>query len=212
MKDPDVSPTSSRFRAVILLLSISIILCSDNFQGYDAAALSSDIESRATNALRYVQKKGLNENYCFFLDYSIPSGQPRLFVWSFAEKRVIYSVYAMHGDGKGSTDIKPVFSNRPGSHCSSLGHFEVTREHGYKNKSGFRLRGMDHSNSNSYSRGIMIHSSKWVDINRWRKHIPLNSKSCMGCVTVSTKDMAYIEHLFEKEVENILLWSYYYPN
>ena len=169
----------------------------------------AELEFRAEKALQYAHRKGLSENYCLFLDYSIPSGSPRLFVWSFNDNRVVYSGYAMHGPGKGSTDERPVFSNVPGSHCSSVGRFEVTRRRGQRNKTGFCLKGLEFSNSSAYSRGIMIHSSKWVDRNRWRKYIPLNGKSCLGCVTVSTRDMAYINRLVAKEQDNLLLWSYY---
>ena len=167
------------------------------------------LELRAEKALHYAHRKGLNDNYCLFLDYSIPSGKPRLFVWSFQEGRVVYSGYAMHGPGKGSTNETPVFSNVPGSHCSSVGRFEVTRQRGRRNKTGFCLKGLEFSNCSAYSRGIMIHSSKWVDTNRWRKYIPLNGISCQGCVTVSTRDMAYINRLVAKEEGNLLLWSYY---
>ena len=169
----------------------------------------SELEIRAENALKYSQRKGLNESYCLFLDYGIPSGRPRLFVWSFTERRVIYAAYAMHGPGKGSSDETPVFSNVPGSNCSSIGRFEVTKDRGKKNRTGLRLRGLDRSNGNAYSRGIMVHSSKWVDQNKWRKYIPLNAKSCRGCVTVSSRDMAYINKLVGKEKKHLLLWSYY---
>ena len=115
----------------------------------------------------------------------------------------------MHGPGKGSTDETPVFSNVPGSNCSSLGRFEVTRIRGRRNKNGFYLKGLEMSNCSAYSRGIMIHSSKWVDRNRWRRYIPLNPRSCRGCVSVATRDMAYINRLVGKEEGNLLLWTYY---
>ena len=169
----------------------------------------ADMECRAEKALRYAGRKGLNENYCLFLDYGIRSGKPRLFVWSFQEKRIVYSGYAMHGSGKGSTAETPVFSNVPGSKCSSVGRFEVTRHRGRRNKTGFRLKGLDPSNRLALERGIMIHSSRWVDLNKWRKYIPVNEKSCQGCVTVSTRDMDYINRLMEKEDGNLLLWAYY---
>ena len=66
------------------------------------------IEERAEKALRYAGRKGLNVNYCLLLDYGIESGKPRLFVWSFKERRVVYSAHAMHGPGKGSTAVTPV--------------------------------------------------------------------------------------------------------
>lgn len=166
------------------------------------------LAERAGKAMQFAEKKGLDSEYCLFLDYGIPSGQPRLFVWSFGEGRVVYSAHAMHGPGKGSTDETPVFSNVPGSNCSSIGRFEVTRSRGTVNRTGLRLKGLDPSNSNAFSRGIMIHSSRWVDRNRWRRYIPVNGRSCSGCVTVSTRDMAYINRLVGKRSGNLLLWSY----
>ena len=167
-----------------------------------------DLEQRAEKALKYAKRKGLNNHYCLFVDYGIPSGKPRLFVWSFEEGRVVYSGYAMHGPGKGSTDASPVFSNAPGSQCSSIGRFEITRHRGARNKTGLRLKGLDNSNNHAFGRGLMIHSSRWVDANRWRPLIPLNAKSCQGCVTVSTRDMAYINRLVGSEKGNLLLWAY----
>ena len=111
---------------------------------------------RADKALKYAERKGLNNHYCLFLDYGIPSGKPRLFVWSFEKGRIIYSGHAMHGAGKGSTDESPVFSNVYGNHCSSVDKFEVTRNRGIRNKTGLRLKGLDLSNNSAYSRGIMI--------------------------------------------------------
>ena len=166
------------------------------------------IEVRAEQAYRYAKRKGMSTNYCVFVDYSIPSGSPRVFVWSFSERKIIYRGYAMHGPGKGSTARKPVFSNDAGSHCSSIGKFEVTRRHGVRNKSGYYLKGLERSNSRAFSRGIMIHGSRWVDNNTWRRYIPLNGKSCLGCVTVSRKDMKHIGRIIEQEEKHLLLWSY----
>ncbi|MCQ2147248.1 MAG: murein L,D-transpeptidase catalytic domain family protein [Bacteroidales bacterium] len=166
------------------------------------------VEERADRALKYASRNGLNQNYCLLLDYSIPSGTPRLMLWSFAENKVVYKAHAMHGPGNGSTAEHPVFSNKPGSNCSSLGKFEVTKEHGNVNKTGFYLRGREFSNSSARLRGIMLHGSRWVDVNQWRKYIPLNTKSCLGCVTVSSKEMKYLYNLIEKENDHLLLWSY----
>jgi len=166
-----------------------------------------EIEKRAEAALTYSKSKGMNQNYCLLLDYSIPSGQPRLFVWSFEQSKVIYQAHAMHGPGRESTAEKPVFSNQIGSNCSSLGKFLVTQEHGRINKTGFRLKGLESSNSNAYYRGILIHRSRWVDAYKLRKFIPLNKRACQGCVTVSTTEMKYLHELLSKE-KKVLLWSF----
>lgn len=166
------------------------------------------IVERAEAAKTVAHRIGLSEKYCFLVDYSIPSGTPRMFVWSFDEGRVIASTYVMHGSGMGSTDETPVFSNRPGSNCSALGRFAVTHEHGNRNKTGYYIRGLDSDNQTARSRALMIHRAKWVDINCWRKYIPINSKCCQGCLTTSSRGMEYIGRLMEQEPKQILLWNY----
>ncbi len=166
------------------------------------------LEERAAEAYQYARRHSLNTDYALFLDYSIPSGTPRLFVWDYDGHKVVARTYVMHGIGGGSTQSTPVFSNRPGSQCSSLGHFEVTKNHGYKIKRSYRLKGLDKSCSNAYRRGIMIHRSTWVDRWCWKKYIPLHGESCQGCVTVSSRGMKYLENLINSQSQPLLLWSY----
>lgn len=167
------------------------------------------MEQRAEAAMAYVQKHNLNQKYCLFVDYSIPSGTPRLFVWSFRDSTVVASTYDMHGYGMGSTAEKPVFSNKPGCRCSSLGRFAVTKRHGAKLKRSYRLRGVDTDNKTAGTRGLMIHRSSWVDTHCHKDYIPLHPKSCEGCITVSSRGMTYLEKLINSQEKNLLLWSYY---
>ena len=166
------------------------------------------IEERAERALDFAKQHKMNEHYALFVDYSIPSGTPRLFVWDFHKKKIIASSYVMHGSGKGSTDERPVFSNELGSECSSLGRFMVTKEHGQSLKRSFRLKGLDSDNETAYTRGLMIHGSKYLDGHCWMRYIPLHRSSCQGCVTVSSKGMKYLWKMVNKENKPLLLWSF----
>lgn len=166
------------------------------------------IEKRADRALAFARRHNMNEHYVLFVNYTIPSGKPRLFVWDFENKRIVATSYVMHGPGGGSTDKKPRFSNRPGSNCSSLGRFLVTKDRGTKLKRSFRLKGMDFDNQTAYSRGLMIHSSMWVDSHCWMDYILLHSPSCKGCVTVSSRGMSYLWELINNEKKPLLLWNF----
>lgn len=166
------------------------------------------IEARAEKALAFAHRHNMNEHYTLFVDYAIPSGKPRLFVWDFRQKKIVATTYVMHGPGGGSTDERPRFSNRPGSGCSSLGRFLVTKEHGNRNKRGFRIKGMDVDNQSAYARALMIHGSGWVDRHCWKRYIPLNGKCCQGCVTVSSRGMNYLYSLISKEKKPLLLWNF----
>lgn len=166
------------------------------------------LQERAQAAKDIAHRRGLSEEYCILVDYSIPSGSPRLFVWSFSNNRIMFSCHVMHGPGKGSTAEHPVFSNAPGSKCSSLGKFIITKDHGHKLKRSYRISGLEFANRTAYARGLMIHRSVWVDINCWRKYIPLHEPSCQGCLTVSSRGMNYLESLIKSQKKQILLWSF----
>lgn len=192
---------------------MSVGSCSNKYYGDIFLELPDNqyyvsIEKRAIVANKVARRHNLNTNYCLFVDYGIPSGTPRLFVWSFKDNKIVARTYVMHGPGKGSTAEKPVFSNKPGSNCSSLGRFVVTKEHGAKLKRSYRLKGLDKNNQSAFLRGLMIHRAKWVDINCWRKNIPLNGRSCQGCITVSSRGMNYLEDLINGEKKRLLLWTY----
>ena len=166
------------------------------------------IEERAEKALAFARRHNMNEHYALFVDYGIPSGTPRLFVWDFQQQKIVASTYVMHGPGGGSTAERPRFSNLPGSECSSLGRFLITKDRGNRLKRSFRLKGMEIDNQSAYARGLMIHSSGWVDKWCWKKHIPLHRASCKGCVTVSSRGMNYLWPLINKEKKPMLLWSF----
>ena len=166
------------------------------------------VEERAERALDFAKQHKMNEHYALFVDYSIPSGTPRLFVWDFQKKKIVASTYVMHGPGGGSTDKRPRFSNIPGSECSSLGRFLVTKDRGNRLKHSFRIKGMDLDNQTAYARGLMIHSSGWVDKWCWKKYIPLHRSSCKGCVTVSSRGMNYLRSFIKNEEKPLLLWNF----
>lgn len=192
--------------ALALVPIVHLGICYHNENNAEPSGIS--LEERAAEAYQYARRHGLNTDYALFLDYSIPSGTPRLFVWDYDRNEVVARTYVMHGIGGGSTKSEPVFSNKPGSKCSSLGRFEVTKNHGNKIKRSYRLKGLDSSCSNAYRRGIMIHRSTWVDRWCWAEYIPLHSNSCQGCVTVSSKGMNYLENLINSQSRPLLLWSY----
>lgn len=167
-----------------------------------------NIEQRAEKALEFARRHNMNDHYALFVDYSIPSGTPRMFVWDFQRKKIVASTYVMHGPGKGSTDKRPVFSNEPGSECSSLGRFLVTKEHGASLKRSFRIKGLDKDNQTAYARGLMIHGSTYLDGHCWMRYIPLHRASCQGCVTVSSRGMDYLWKLVNREETPLLLWNF----
>lgn len=211
MKQPRKRGCALIMIAVVMVIGIFALNWAWKYYGLPALPdyrQYKTIEERAEKALAFAKSHNMNERYALFVDYGIPSGTPRLFVWDFSQNKIVASTYVMHGPGRGSTDERPQFSNRPGSKCSSLGRFLVTKEHGNRNKRGFRMKGMDLDNQTAYGRGLMIHGARWIDRYCWKEYIPMNAKCCSGCVTVSTRGMSYLWTLINSERKPLLLWSF----
>ena len=65
----------------------------------------------AQNAQQYAKKHNLNKKYCLLVDYSLPSGTPRCFLWDFKNNNLKAEIHALHGSGSGSTPEKSAASN-----------------------------------------------------------------------------------------------------
>lgn len=132
----------------------------------------------------YCDRRGYSTDYYILVDFSIPSGKKRFFIYDLQNGKRLMSSYCMHGSGKGNTDAKPKFSNEFGSGCSSLGRYVMVGK-GRKFKNCIRLRGLDKTNYLAETRGILIHSAgKVTRFSGEREYIPLGSES-LGCFTVS---------------------------
>lgn len=133
----------------------------------------------------FCKRRGYSEKYYVLVDYSIPSGKKRFFIYDLQRGKKIHSSYCMHGNGKGNTAAKPKFSNKPGSKCSSLGRYIMVGRGSNSMRNSIRLRGLDLSNSLAEARGILIHSAGRVTRFKGdKKYIPLGYE-CEGCLTVS---------------------------
>ena len=109
---------------------------------------------------------------------------------SINKEKVMLSSLCAHGSGGESTIFMGDFSNVPGSQCSSLGHYRVGRNRNMYRRPvpAFEVHGLDKSNSNALSRGILIHPSvgpltlgcfglpvfKYHEISDWLKSMPTN--------------------------------------
>lgn len=96
------------------------------------------------------------------IDYSKPATEKRLWVVDVISRAILQTEYVAHGEGSG--DLVPTrFSNRDGTHQSSLGTFITgTTFTGIRGHS-LRLHGLEPGiNDNAYARGIVIHGTPGV--------------------------------------------------
>ena len=158
----------------------------------------------------FCKRRGYSTDYYILVDFSIPSGKKRFFIYDLQRGKCVMSSYCMHGSGKGNTDAKPKFSNDFGSGCSSLGRYVMVGK-GRKFKNSIRLRGLDKTNYLAETRGILIHSAgKVTRFSGEKDYIPIGSES-RGCFTVSRDCVAKVMEIYRESSKRrpVMLYAKY---
>jgi hypothetical protein len=164
---------------------------------------------RLAEALAYCRKSGHDTLLACFADMSIHSGKKRFFVYDLQEKRLLKAGLCCHGMGKGSSCESPVFSNERGSNCTSLGRYRIG-ERAYSTWGihiHYKLHGLEPSNSNAFSRTVVLHSYDPVpDEEIWPEHLPMGWS--LGCPVVSNSLLRELDILLKRAKRPVLLWIY----
>jgi len=97
------------------------------------------------------------------IDYSLPSSEPRLWIFDLSRKRLLLEDLVAHGQESGENNATR-FSNYEGSHQSSLGLFRTQESyygtHGYS----LRMDGLEPGvNDRARERALVIHAADYVD-------------------------------------------------
>ena len=96
------------------------------------------------------------------IDYSLPSTQPRLWVFDLEGDRLLFRELVAHGSGSGD-NLAARFSNLDGTHESSLGVFRTGDTYEGKNGYSLRLHGLEAgTNDQAFARTIVMHGAWYV--------------------------------------------------
>lgn len=96
------------------------------------------------------------------IDYSLPSVQPRLWVFDLARRALLYQELVAHGRNSGA-NYATAFSNAPGSFQSSLGLFRTLDTYQGRNGYSLRMDGLEAGiNDNALERAIVMHGAPYV--------------------------------------------------
>ena len=130
------------------------------------------------------------EDISIVVKFGKPSSGLRFIVYDNQTRQVIGSSKCAHGSGGGSTTEHPVFSNKVGSNCSSLGTYRLRSISKMYNcdMDCIRLEGLSPTNSNAAARGIYIHTAPIVaDVFSTGFPIPVSPIISQGCFGISTE-------------------------
>ena len=96
------------------------------------------------------------------IDYSLASTTPRLWVFDLASNTLLFRELVAHGQGTGE-NMARAFSNRNGSHQSSLGLFRTAGTYQGSNGYSLRMEGLEPgTNDAAMERAIVMHGAPYV--------------------------------------------------
>jgi hypothetical protein len=157
----------TRIGAVSLLGIISLDAAADDALAarLSAAAPTADpkVIQLALDARQCAIEQGLpSSRHLGVIDYSLPSAQPRLWVFDLAAGTLEFLEWVAHGRNSGNSTAH-AFSNRAGSLASSLGLFRTLDAYTGHDGYALRLDGLDFGfNDRALDRAIVMHGAWYV--------------------------------------------------
>ncbi|HJQ38530.1 MAG TPA: murein L,D-transpeptidase catalytic domain family protein [Thermoanaerobaculia bacterium] len=129
-----------------------------------APGLRGDVLRLALEATQRAKSQGLvkRNDLLTVIDYSLPSTQPRLFVFNLATRKLLFRELVAHGKNSGDNQAS-FFSNSPGSLATSLGLFITADPYIGSNGYSLRLKGLEEGiNDMAWDRAIVMHGAEYV--------------------------------------------------
>jgi hypothetical protein len=129
-----------------------------------APGLRGEVLRLALDATKTASDRGLvrRQDVITVIDYSLPSTQPRLFVFDLAARKLLFRELVAHGKNSGG-NITNFFSNSPGSLATSLGLFVTEDPYIGGNGYSLRLKGLEEGvNDMALDRAIVMHGASYV--------------------------------------------------
>lgn len=187
-----------------IFLFILLISCSkvESQQG----SIDNIPSAKISEIKNYIKDKGYNQDVAIFINFKIPSGKYRYFIYDLKNGKIQYKAVVSHGSGSvvpGSNALK--FSNVEGSHQSSLGKYAIGKSYIGQFGKSYRLNGLDTTNSNAMQRAIVLHSLQCVP------DVESQNQACLslGCPMLSINAFKESAKYIDKSEQPIILYAFY---
>jgi len=168
--------------------------------------ISSEVWTHALAAHRQASLEGRTSSILVtIIDYTLPSTERRLWVVDVGTHQILTSEYVAHGERSGGRWATQ-FSNRDGTHESSLGTFITATTYIGVRGLSLRLRGVEPGiNDNAWTRGIVIHGTPNVSEARARKGTMGRTEGCPAVPQASARRLIHL-------IENGVVVFAWYPD
>lgn len=130
----------------------------------EAPTLTIAAMNTALNVLQCTSAYHLEHNHILTLiDYSLPAGTKRLWVFDLDEGKLLYHTYVSHGIKSGEK-FTTMFSNKYDSKSSSIGVYRTNSTYYGRDGLSLKLTGLDQGfNEHAENRSIVMHGGWYVN-------------------------------------------------
>lgn len=156
---------------------------------YEELCLEGELkETVFTACYKRMERKGINGRIVAIADMTQPSTAKRFYIIDLDRKELVLRTYVAHGQGSGDL-MATSFSNREGSHQTSLGLYRVGAEIiSPKHGAALLLHGLERGvNCQAEAREVIMHGADYVSEEFIRGNGRLGRS--WGCPAVSRTDM-----------------------
>lgn len=162
------------------------------------------LKGKVATVKEYIREKGFNRRICFLVDMSLPSGQPRFFVYDLLKDTLQNKGLVTHGRCNEAWLEGRKYGNTVGCGCTSLGRYRVGKSYTGKFGLAFKLHGLDKTNDQAYERFVVLHSHECVPETAVRDEICQSD----GCPTVSPGFLSQLDPMIKRSSRPVLLWIF----
>ena len=130
----------------------------------EASTLNVAVMNTALQVLKCTAAYHLEHNHILtIIDYSLPAGKKRLWVFDLDEGKLLYHTYVSHGIKSGE-QFTTMFSNKYDSKSSSIGVYRTDSTYYGRDGLSLKLTGLDQGfNEHAENRSIVMHGGWYVD-------------------------------------------------
>ncbi len=166
---------------------------------------SKRFKAVAPPLIKYATTNNFSKQYLFLIDMHIASGSNRFFVYDIAGDSIVAAGLVTHGRCNSNWLVGRKYGNKIGCGCTSLGKYKIGNSYNGRFGKAFKLYGLDSSNSNAFSRYVVLHSHECVPENEIDPYPICQSD---GCPTVSPQFLKTLSAFIEKANAPILMCIY----
>lgn len=161
---------------------------------------------RISEIKSFVKDKEYNQDLAIFINFKMPSGKYRYFIYDLKNNRIVQKAIVAHGSGSVTSSSNVLkFSNVEGSYQSSLGKYAIGGSYIGQFGKAYRLKGLDPTNDNAMQRTIVLHSFSSVPDTESDKPTCLS----LGCPMLSINAFKETAKYIDKSEKPIILYTFY---